>query len=189
MSRIDNTRILSRDGLLGAITNGWEPEYLLFWGHTPRGPGIGKHVMSQWWPARFVIGGIGYASAEHCMMAEKARLFGDEESRARILAAPDPAAAKTLGRKVRDFDEKVWKERRFDIVVAATSAKFGQNAELGAYLAGTGDAVLVEASPLDRVWGIGLAADDARATRPAEWKGLNLLGFALMQARATLRAR
>ena len=189
MSKIDSSRTTSRDGLLEAITNGWEPEYLLFWGHTPRGPGIGKHVMSQWWPARFVVDGIGYASAEHYMMAEKARLFGDEESRARILAAPAPATAKALGRKVRGFDEKLWEERRFDIVVAASAAKFGQNAELGAYLAGTGDAVLVEASPVDRVWGIGLAADDARATRPADWRGLNLLGFALMQARATLPAR
>jgi len=183
---MDTSKICSRDGLLATISDGWDPDYLFFWGHTPSGPGIGKHVLSQWWPARFVIGGIGYASAEHYMMAEKARLFGDEETRAGILAAPDPARAKALGRRVRGFDDKLWEQRRVPIVVEGSLAKFAQNVELGRYLAGTGDAVLVEASPVDGVWGIGLPADDPRATRPAEWKGLNLLGFALMQARAAL---
>jgi ribA/ribD-fused uncharacterized protein len=123
------------------------------------------------------------------MMAEKARLFGDEETRSSILATSKPGAAKALGRTVRSFDEKRWGQHRFNIVVRASAAKFGQNADLAAYLAETGDKVLVEASPVDRVWGIGLAADDPRAERPAEWQGLNLLGFALMRARTMLAER
>lgn len=189
MGRIDRSQICSRDALVAAIADGWEPEYLLFWGHTPKGPGVGKHVLSQWWPAGFVVDGESYASAEHYMMAAKARLFGDEEARARILAAPDPATAKRLGRRVRGFDEQLWEEKRFAIVVEASAEKFGQSPELGEYLRQTGEAVLVEASPVDRVWGIGLAADDPRAKRPAEWQGLNLLGFALMQARSVLGTR
>lgn len=72
-------------------------------------------------------------------------------------------------------------------MVAGNLAKFGQHTDLREYLLGTGDRVLVEASPLDRVWGIGLAADDERAVSPDQWRGLNLLGFALMQVRETLR--
>jgi ribA/ribD-fused uncharacterized protein len=185
---IDTSRIINRDTLLEAITEGWAPEYLLFWGHTAKGPGIGKHVLSQWWPAGFVVNGESFHTAEHYMMAAKARLFGDEETRANILAASTPREAKAAGRKVRGFNEELWAEKRFEIVVEANAKKFGQNTELGAYLAQTGDAVLVQASPVDRVWGIGLAADDPDATWPHKWRGLNLLGFALMRARATLAA-
>jgi ribA/ribD-fused uncharacterized protein len=182
--------LYSRRWLIEAIADGLEPEYLLFWGHTPpAGGGIGKHVLSQWWPARFLLDGQSYLSAEHCMMAEKARLFGDAETRARILAAATPAEAKALGRKVRGFDEQVWERERFEIVRTASYEKFSQNADLCGYLLGTGQAVLVEASPVDRIWGIGLPPDDPRATRPGEWQGLNELGFALMQARHLLRDR
>jgi ribA/ribD-fused uncharacterized protein len=117
------------------------------------------------------------------MMAEKARLFGDDEAREKILAAASPAAAKKLGRAVRGFHERKWERARFDIVVAGSRAKFGQNAALGAFLTGTRERVLVEASPVDRIWGIGLAATSPAATQPENWRGLNLLGFALMVAR------
>jgi ribA/ribD-fused uncharacterized protein len=189
MNTDDTSPIDDLAALRKAIAGGWRPEYLLFWGHTPKGPGVGRHVLSQWWPAPFVVDGTRYASAEHYMMAGKARLFGDEATRDKVLAASTPAEAKALGRKVRGFDEQSWERNRFDLVVAASTAKFGQSAELGAYLAGTGDAVLVEASPVDPIWGIGLAADDPRARQPARWNGLNLLGFALMKARARLRDR
>jgi ribA/ribD-fused uncharacterized protein len=178
--------IYDRAALTAAIAQGWRPEFLFFWGHTARSSGIGKHVLSQWWPAAFSLGGVSYASAEHFMMAEKARLFDDATTRDAVLAASKPGAAKALGRTVAGFDGRRWMEHRFDIVVRASLAKFGQNADLRGYLLETGNKVLVEASPVDRVWGIGLAADDARAQVPAEWKGLNLLGFALMRARATL---
>jgi ribA/ribD-fused uncharacterized protein len=93
-----------------------------------------------------------------------------------------------MGRRVQGFDEEVWAAARFDIVVAASVAKFGQHPELCGFLLGTAGRVLVEASPQDRVWGIGLAADDMRARDPRQWLGLNLLGFALMRARTVLAA-
>ncbi|MFE7628269.1 NADAR family protein [Streptomyces sp. NPDC057509] len=167
---------------------GEKVKYLLFWGHRPRPDGrIGASCLSQWWPSPFTVDGVGYASAEHWMMAGKARLFGDEEAAGRAVAAKSPAEAKKVGRLVRGFDEAVWERERYGLVVAGSVHKFGQNQELGAFLRGTGDRVLVEASPLDRIWGIGLAADDQRAQDPATWRGLNLLGFALMEARERLR--
>jgi ribA/ribD-fused uncharacterized protein len=164
-------------------------EYLFFWGHRPHPSGrLGPSCLSQWWPAPFTVDGVGYRSAEHWMMAEKARLFGDEPSAAAIIAAESPKEAKALGPAERGFDGDRWEAAAFDVVVRGSTAKFGQDPQLRDYLVDTGDAVLVEASPLDAVWGIGLAADDPRARRPAEWPGRNLLGFALMQARYVLAA-
>lgn len=163
-------------------------KYLLFWGHRPRPDGrIGASCLSQWWPSPFTVDGVTYASAEHWMMAGKARLFGDAEAAERAVAAKSPAEAKKVGRLVRDFEGAVWERERYGLVVAGSVHKFGQDPELGGFLRGTGDRVLVEASPMDRIWGIGLAADDPRAEDPASWRGLNLLGFALMEARAALR--
>jgi ribA/ribD-fused uncharacterized protein len=173
--------------LVAAVRRGHRPKYLMFWGHRPTATGsIGKECLSQWWPAPFVFNSDRYASAEHFMMAEKARLFGDDETRMRILRAPNPGAAKRLGREVHNFDEGMWAESRFDIVVRGSVAKFQQNPSLGQFLLGTKTRVLVEASPVDRIWGIGLAADAPGADNPEKWRGLNLLGFALMRARALL---
>jgi ribA/ribD-fused uncharacterized protein len=122
------------------------------------------------------------------MMAGKARLFGDDATLARILTARTPAEAKKLGRQIRDFDQRVWESQRFGLVVDGNLAKFGQHARLREFLLGTGSRVLVEASPYDRIWGIGVSATDERATDPGRWPGANLLGFALMQARQTLAA-
>jgi ribA/ribD-fused uncharacterized protein len=164
-------------------------DYLFFWGHRPRADGtLGPSCLSQWWPASFDVDGVAYRSAEHYMMAAKARLFGDADAERRILRAEQPAEAKALGRRVRGFDEETWVQHRFAIVVTAAGAKFGQNPDLREYLAGTSGRILVEASPRDRVWGIGLAASDGRSADPRRWRGLNLLGFALMEARAMLAA-
>lgn len=183
---IQRSDIHDVESLIAAARGGWRPTFLFFWGHTPKGASIGMHVLSQWWPAMFSINNQSYPTAEHYMMAEKARLFGDEETYAHILAAADPAQAKAFGRRVRGFDEQVWAAHRFQIAIRANTAKFEQNAELKDWLIGSGDAVLVEASPVDRIWGIGLAADDKRASHPDTWRGLNLLGFALMKVRAAL---
>ncbi|MEV1206673.1 NADAR family protein [Microbispora rosea] len=161
--------------------------YLYFWGHRPaRDGGVGPGCLSQWWPVAFTEDGHTFASAEHYMMAHKAWLFGDTRTAEQVLAAGHPAEAKKLGRAVRGFDEQVWVTHRFDIVVRGSVAKFGQNPELSRFLLATGRRVLVEASPLDRIWGIGLAAGDERAASPSTWQGLNLLGFALMAARDAL---
>ncbi|MFH9474775.1 NADAR family protein [Streptomyces anulatus] len=177
------------DDLLADVARGKRVKYLPFWGHRPRPDGrLGSSCLSQWWPSPFTVDGVTYASAEHWMMAGKARLFGDPEAERAAVSAKSPAAAKRAGRLVRGFDEGVWTRERFALVVEGSTHKFGQDPELGDYLLGTGNRVLVEASPLDRIWGIGLAADDERVERPQQWRGLNLLGFALMEARERLRA-
>lgn len=180
-------RARSREDLAGLVAAGARPKWLMFWGHQPQKDGsVGAGALSQWWPSVFEVDGVAYASAEHWMMAGKARLFGDEESVPGILAARTPAEAKKRGRLVRGFDDSAWTAARFELVVDGNVAKFGQAPALRDYLLGTRDRVLVEASPVDRVWGIGLAADDERAADPARWRGLNLLGFALMEARERL---
>lgn len=128
-----------------------------------------------------------YATAEHWMMAGKARLFGDAAAERAVLAAGHPAEAKKAGRLVRGFDEALWERERFRIVVDGSVHKFAAHPELREFLLNTGESVLVEASPVDRVWGIGLAADDEAASDPERWRGPNLLGFALMAARERLR--
>jgi hypothetical protein len=102
------------------------------------------------------------------------------------LAAADPAEAKELGRTVRGYDDVAWQAAAFDIVVRGNHAKFAQHEDLAGFLTGTGDAVLVEASPYDAVCGIGLRATDPAAATPSTWRGTNLLGFALMEVRDRL---
>lgn len=131
------------------------------------------------------VDGETYPTAEHWMMAAKARLFGDDEGLAAVRAARSPGAAKAAGAAVRGFDEATWERERYRIVVAGTVAKF--HPDLAGVLLRTGDQVIAEASPVDRVWGIGRATSDPDAHRPSRWYGLNLLAFALMEARETLR--
>lgn len=168
------------------IAGGWQPKFVFFWGHTAAAGTLGKECFSQWYPAPFELDGAQFATAEHYMMWSKARLFDDSASASKILDAGSPAAAKALGREVQGFVNETWEAHRSEVVFRANVAKFSQNAELGRYLLGTGERVLVEASPTDRIWGIGLAADHAHATDPSKWRGLNLLGFALMRARNAL---
>nr|WP_175438095.1 NADAR family protein [Streptomyces sp. SGAir0924] len=178
----------SREALVERVRAGERIKYLLFWGHRPRPDGrIGPSCLSQWWPSPFTVAGVEYTTAEHWMMAGKARLFGDAEAERRVLAAAHPAEAKKAGRLVRGFDEAVWERERFPIVVEGSVHKFASDPALREFLVRTGDRVLVEASPVDRVWGIGLAADDEAASDPRRWRGSNLLGFALMVARERLR--
>jgi ribA/ribD-fused uncharacterized protein len=164
-------------------------KFLFFWGHQPEHDGsIGKGCLSQWWPCSFVVDGQQFASAEHYMMWRKALLFNDVSVAAQVLEARTPAEAKALGRSVSGFSSSAWDSARLSIVVDGNLAKFGQDPSLRSYLLGTGSRVLVEASPQDRVWGIGLVASDPRASDPSSWLGLNLLGEALMEVRSRLSA-
>ena len=174
--------------LLAQMALGREPDFLFFWGHTPkpRQAHVGRECLSQWYPAPFGVDGVTFPTAEHMMMYGKARLFGDDVMAQRIIAAPHPGEAKKLGRTVRGFDEAVWKRERFEIVVAASIAKFSHNPPLKAFLVSTKQRVLVEASPHDTIWGIGMAESNPAARAPEQWRGLNLLGFALMRARSEL---
>ncbi|KAF1053143.1 MAG: N-glycosidase YbiA [Stenotrophomonas maltophilia] len=181
--------VMNVERLCQRVAEGEALKYVHFWGHRPKRAGVvDKSCFSQWYEADFQIDGVRYASAEHCMMAGKARLFGDEAALQRILLARTPAETKAIGREIRGFDEAAWNAQRLAIVMAANHAKFGQNPELGRFLLGTGERVLVEASPVDAIWGIGLALDHPDAGDPRRWRGLNLLGFALMAVRAQLQA-
>ena len=177
----------SVEELLAIIKRGARPKYVFFWGHKPKVPGrVDRSCLSNWFPSPFVVDGVRYPTTEHFMMASKARLFSDDRIYEQIVAAGGPSKAKALGRQVRGFREEVWAEHRFGIVVAGNYAKFDQTSELGTFLIGTGTRVLVEASPRDRIWGIGMSRDNEQARDPARWRGLNLLGFALMEVRARL---
>ena len=164
-------------------------DLLFFFGHQPLPNGkIGTSCLSQWWAAPFEVDGERYATAEHYVMAGKARLFGDEAIATHILQSTAPEEAIELGREVRGFEQSLWVGARYGIVVAANLAKFTKRPELGLYLSQhTADKILVHANPNDQLWGIGLAANDIRARKPTEWRGKNLLGFALMEVRDELR--
>lgn len=144
-------------------------------------------TFSQWTRAPFELHGTTYVSAEQRMMRAKAELFGDSVTEAAIMATQDPHKIKRLGRQVRGFIDTQWRARAVDIVVEANLAKFRQNTTMGNVLCATHPHILAEASPHDRIWGIGLSAQDPRARQPVQWRGLNLLGEALMRVRETLR--
>ena len=180
--------ITSIEALLKYIAQNNQPKYLLFWGHAPpRDGSINHSCLSQWFPAKFEVNGEDFPTAEHYMMVCKARLFDDESAAQKILNARTPSEAKALGRTVKNFDEMTWNKEGFQIVVQANLEKFSQNLDLRKYLCKTGDRIIVEASPRDKIWGIGLAKDNPNALKPNRWQGQNLLGFALMKVRSQLK--
>lgn len=143
---------------------------------------------SQWYRCTFTAHGLTFQCAEQYMMHGKAMLFGDARVAAQILEATHPREHKALGRKVKPFDDATWKARRESIVLEGNRAKFTQNADLRELLLATRGTELVEASPYDRIWGIGLGASDPRAQDPATWRGQNLLGKLLTRLRDELAA-
>jgi len=165
-----------------------ESKFLFFWGHQPNKDGsISKTCFSQWWLSSFEVDKVIYKTAEHWMMAQKAELFKDNEVLEKILQAKSPAEAKKLGREVKNYNENLWLAARYDIVKQGNYHKFSQNPELKTFLLNTKDRVLVEASPVDAIWGIGMAGDHKDVLDPEKWQGLNLLGFALMEVRDELK--
>lgn len=173
--------------LLDLVETEKSPKFLFFWGHQPLKSGeISSSCFSQWWQQAFTVDGVHYKTAEHYMMAQKALLFGDEASYQGILASKTPAEAKKIGREVANFDETLWDSKRDEIVFKGNYHKFSQDERLKSFLLQTGDRILVEASPYDTIWGIGLTAQDVNASKPMNWKGLNLLGFVLMEVRDEL---
>lgn len=161
-------------------------DFVFFWGHVDRKGDVGKSCLSQWYMCSFMIEDVYYNCAEQYMMAEKARIFGDEDIWQQIMASYEPMTMKKLGRKVRNFNDYVWKKNCQEIVKRGNFAKFSQNPNLRKYLLDTEDKILVEASPKDTIWGIGLTEDDSEACNPRLWKGENLLGFTLMDVRDML---
>ena len=123
---------------------------------------------------------------EQYMMAEKARLFNDKQIEEKIMECKYPKRIKALGRMVRNFNEDVWNDNKYDIVLRGNYAKFSQDEELKKFIINTKNRVLVEASPYDSVWGIKMSSKDNNIENPHYWRGENLLGFALMEVRDKL---
>lgn len=147
----------------------------------------GQSVFSQWYRSPFEDkDGQVYITSEQYMMAQKAVLFGDNESYTKIISTPDPRRCKSLGRKVKNFDEVIWEDNRERIVYEGNFMKFSQNPVLQKSLLDTNNKLIVEASPYDKVWGIGMKETHKDASNPSKWKGLNLLGKALTKVREQL---
>ncbi len=168
--------------------SGEQMKFIYFWGHTAAaGDTIGKFCLSQWYIAPFAINHIVYKTAEHYMMAQKAMLFGDENIFEKILQAEKPGEAKALGREITQFNDAIWNAEKYKIVFTGNYHKFNQHPSLRNYLINTQNRILVEASPVDMIWGIGMDENDKRLSDITTWPGENMLGFALMEVRDVLR--
>ncbi|KAG9089058.1 hypothetical protein FRC06_001728 [Ceratobasidium sp. 370] len=164
-----------------------DPDTIYFWK-----PQQEHGYLGQWYPSVFISTesdgstSFTYQNAEQFMMHRKGLLFAPGSPvTAAILETTDPRDIKALGRKVPNFDDSVWKRERMNIVAQGTYLKFTQNEDLKTQLLATGGKELVEASPMDRIWGVGFGAKQAPMKR-AKW-GANLLGKALMEARERIR--
>lgn len=152
-------------------------KFVFFWG----GP------FSQWYPSKFIIDGITFTHAEQYMMYKKAMLFSDAETAEEILKAKSPRDQKALGRKVKGFIKEEWENHCKRFVYDANKAKFTQDDKLYKVLMSTGDKELVEASPEDKIWGIGLHESDPRCLDKSQWQGTNWLGEAITKVREDLK--
>lgn len=174
-----------REKLTGVYT---ENDFCFFWGHTPAKDGlITENCLSQWWKCDFMEDHILFCCSEQYMMYHKALLFADYEYAQKIIVSSDPKEIKEFGRLIRGFDEKRWDENKQNIVLQGNLLKFSQNSELKQFLLETENKILVEASPYDCIWGIGMRKGSEGICEPGSWKGQNLLGFAIMDARDRIR--
>ena len=148
---------------------------------------VSHGYMSQWAHSKFIHDGNTFYSAEQFMMWGKANLFGDVKIAKEILRTKSPREQKELGRKVRGFKNKIWNKNRESIVIQGNLLKFSQNPDILSKLINTGEKVLVEASPSDTIWGVGLRPDNPDINNPNMWKGANLLGKCLMKVRHMLK--
>jgi ribA/ribD-fused uncharacterized protein len=144
---------------------------------------------SNFYPCTFSDGNdVRFNCSEQYMMHGKAVLFDpDNKIVDSILAENLPTKIKRLGRRVKNFVDTIWDDHKFEIVYQGNLLKFSQNEELKQVLLGTGNKIIVEASPRDKIWGIGLSREAAQKIDPSEWPGQNLLGQVLMRCRKELR--
>ena len=177
----------TKQSIIEDIKNGKPTEYLFFYGHKKNCDNVGNECLSQWYESKFTIGGAKFHTAEQYMMSQKAAVFKDVKTLKQIMKAKNPKQCKTLGRKVINFNQATWDKMKYKIVLDGNLLKFSQNEELKQFLLSTGDKILVEASPYDKVWGIGMLAENFECINPGAWNGENLLGFALMEVRDILR--
>jgi len=165
------------------LVNRRSVEYAFFW----NGP------FSQWFKFNFEASGIKFNSAEQYMMYHKAQLFGDHQMAKKILESSNQARIKEYGRRVKGFDETVWNEHKFQIVKAGNIFKFREifkDKEFAeAFEKQIGERLFVEASPYDKIWGVGLHWSDNRILDKSKWLGQNLLGKAIDEALVELKIR
>jgi len=175
------------ESLIKERNSGIKKDIVLFWGHTKKEGKIGKECFSQWYPVDFRVNADQFWCMEQFMMSQKAKLFGDQEIFEKIMGETEQKKIKQLGRKVSGFDQKIWDQVKYDIVLTGNYYKFSENSKLRTILLDTGDSILAEASPYDKIWGIGFGAGSQESNHPEQWKGINLLGFALMEVREEIR--
>lgn len=152
-------------------------KYVFFWGGT----------YSQWCPSKFIIDGVEYNCAEQYMMAKKALMFNDFDAYREIMLEKEPALQKAIGKTVRGFDKKVWETYCKKIVYDGNMAKFKQNPKMKEELLSSDERVIVEASPEDTIWGIGMHESHPDILDKTKWLGTNWLGLCIMQVRETLK--
>jgi len=155
-------------------------KYVFFWGSE----------LSNWYECRVPFikyKGITFFNSEQAFMWEKVVFFGDMEAAQNIVKNPDPARCKRIGRMIDGFDAEKWSKVSFQIMVDVNYAKYSQNPRLKALLLSTEDKIIVEASPYDTIWGIGLHWENDDCLDESKWKGQNLLGKALMEVRNQLK--
>lgn len=158
------------------MINETDEQFYFFWS----GP------LSQWHSSRFKIDGIVFNTAEQYMMYSKAILFNDHDAAKKILRTTSPREQKSLGRKVKNFNVQKWEAVARDIVYRGNYAKFTQDPTLLQLLINTAPSILVEASPYDKIWGIGLDEYQAVNMEPSQWPGKNWLGLTLTKLRDDL---
>ena len=162
-------------------------DYVFFW-QTDEGKGYSsKGCFSQWQTSNFIAEARRYFCAEQYMMGRKALAFDDLETFEKIMSANHPREIKSLGRKIKNFDQTEWDYVKYSIVLNGNFYKFTQNEKMLEVLLSTENKILVEASPFDEIWGVGLSEDDEKIKNPNYWKGQNMLGFALMEVRDEIK--
>jgi len=141
-------------------------------------------MFSNWFPAKFEYKGHDFANSEQAFMWEKALFFKDHKIADQVLNTPNPAQNKALGRRVKNFNDYKWSLASYDIMVEVNMAKWVMMKQ---DLLDTGNKILVEASPVDPIWGVGLGPKDPKVLDEKNWKGQNLLGKALMEVRDKIK--
>lgn len=153
-------------------------KYFFFW----------KHRLSQWHIVDFTVDSYTYNCCEQYMMHRKALLMNDFETAEVIMQEKNPANHQKLGRQIKNFNQEAWDRFKYNIVLDGNRARFSQSQKCRELLLATGDKLLVEASPYDKVWGIAMSVDDPDILDEAKWRGENLLGKVLTQVREELKA-
>lgn len=179
--------------LIDEISSGQKHSFVTFW---QADEGVENRIFSQWYPHQFSVNGRIYETAEQYMMSEKSLLFDDLDSYKAIMNESNPKICKQLGRKVQNFDSNIWNKSFREIIWHGNLGKLQGDIAFVNALLSTGDAVLVEASPVDDIYGAGLDKanllnpDGTLKVLPQDWhiegetkQAENNLGFVLMGLR------